>query len=75
MASFSVPFTDDQVDVDLVRGVVMVFRNAWNRESSGIPDEVHTFEELRSDPGLLDQLTSVLVDSDGAELKRLVARG
>lgn len=72
MASFTVPHTDDQIDVDTARAVVMVFRNAWNRESSGIPDEIHSFEELRADRDRLAALTSVLAASDATELRRLV---
>lgn len=50
MPSFAVPHTDDQLEVDPERAVVMVFRNAWNRDSSGTPDEIHTFAALRGKP-------------------------
>ena len=72
MPSFAVPHTDHQIEVDTERGVVMLFRNAWNRESSGIPDETHTFAALRADPGLMLMFTAMLDSSDGAELRRLV---
>lgn len=72
MPSFTVPYTDDQIEVDSDRGVVMLFRNAWNRESSSIPDETHTFAALRAEPALMLLFTAMLVSSDAAELQRLV---
>lgn len=50
MESFVVPYTDDQVEVDSELRTVRLFRNAWNRQSSGYPDEVYTFDQLRADP-------------------------
>lgn len=73
MASFTVPYTDHQIDVDIRRRVVMLYRNAWNRDSSGTPDETYTFEALRSDRGLMVALTAMLAGNDAAELQRLVA--
>lgn len=72
MASFTVPYTDDQIEVDPDRRVVRVFRNAWNRESSGTPDETHTFAALRADRSLMTRLTAMLAGNDAAELERLV---
>ena len=72
MASFTVPYTDDQIEVDTGRQVVMVFRNAWNRESSGYPDETYTFDALRGDRGLMVLLTAMLAGNDAAEFERLV---
>lgn len=72
MASFTVPYTDDQIEVDPDRRVVRVFRNAWNRESSGTPDETHTFAALRADRSLMTRLTAMLAGNDAAELQRLV---
>lgn len=72
MASFTVPYTDHQIEVDTQRQVVMLFRNAWNRESSGTPDETYTFESLRSDRGLMVLLTAMLAGNDAAEFERLV---
>ena len=72
MTSFTVPYTDDQIEVDTARRVVLVFRNAWNRESSGIPDEIYAFDVLRADPELLVSLTSTLAGADAAELERLI---
>jgi len=70
--SFAVPHTDDQLEVDPERAVVMVFRNAWNRDSSGTPDEIHTFAALRRTPALMDRFTAMLAGADAAELRRLV---
>lgn len=70
--SFTVPYTDHQIEVDPVRGVVMFYRNAWNRESSGTPDETHTFAALRADRSLMTRLTAMLAGNDAAELERLV---
>ena len=72
MASFTVPYTDHQIEVDTVRRVVLFYRNAWNRESSGYPDETYTFDALLADPGLLVSLTALLAGDDAAELERLV---
>ena len=72
MASFTVPYTDDQIEVDPVRRLVMFYRNAWNRESSGTPDETYTFDALLADPELLVSLTSALAGGDATELQRLV---
>ena len=51
----------------------MLYRNAWNRDSSGTPDETYTFEALRSDRALMVALTAMLAGNDAAELQRLVA--
>ena len=72
MASFTVPYTDDQMDVDTDRRLVLYYRNAWNRESSSIPDETYGFDVLRADRGLMVLLTGMLAGSDAAELERLV---
>ena len=72
MASFTVPYTDDQMDVDVARQQVLYYRNAWNRDSSGSPDETYTFEALRADPALLGMLAAMLAGNDAAELERLV---
>jgi len=71
-SSFTVPHTDDQIEVDTDRRVVMLFRNAWNRESSGYPDETYTFDALLADNGLLVPLTAMLAGNDSAELQRLI---
>lgn len=72
MPSFAVPHTDHQIEVDTERGVVMLFRNAWNRESCGIPDETQTFAAVSADPGLMLLFIAMLDPSDAAELRRLV---
>lgn len=72
MPSFTVPYTDDQIEVDTARRQVMLFRNAWNRESSGYPDETYTFEALLADKGLLVPLTASLAGNDAAEFERLI---
>ena len=72
MSSFTVPYTDDQIEVDTTRRQVMLFRNAWNRESSGYPDETYTFETLLADKGLLVLLTASLAGNDAAEFERLI---
>lgn len=72
MRSFTVPYTDHQIEVDTDRRVVMMFLNAWNRESSGTPDETYTFEAIRADRGLMVALTAMLAGNDAAELERLV---
>ncbi len=69
------PYTDHQIEVDTRRRVVMLYLNAWNRDSSGTPDETYTFEALRGDRGLIVALTAMLAADDGAELERLVATG
>lgn len=74
MSSFTVPYTDDQIEVDTERRVVMWFRNAWNRESSGYPDEIYTFDALLADQGLLELLTGMLAGNDAAELERLIRK-
>lgn len=72
MPAFTVPFSDDQLEVDTGRGLVMVFRNAWIRESTGSPDETYTFAALRADPGLLARLAGTLSAGDATELRDLV---
>lgn len=72
MASFTVPYTDHQIEVDSARRVVLLYRNAWNRESSGIPDETYPFEALKADPSKMLLLTAMLAGNDAAELERLV---
>ena len=57
MASFTVPYTDHQIEVDPGRRLVMLYRNAWNRESCGTPDETYPFEALLADEGLMLLLT------------------
>jgi hypothetical protein len=70
--SFTVPYTDDQIEVDPDRRQVLVFRNAWNRESSGYPDQTYTFDALLADKGLLVLLTASLAGNDAAEFERLI---
>ncbi len=72
MRSFPVPYTDDQIDVDTERRLVLLFRDAWNRNSSGTPDETYSYSALRADRALLASLTAMLPGADGAELRRLV---
>lgn len=72
MASFTVPYTDHQIEVDTGRRVVMLYRDAWNRESSGTPDETYDFDALRADSGLMEFLTGMLAGNDAADLERLV---
>ena len=72
MASFTVPYTDHQIEVDAERRLVLFYRNAWNRDSSGYPDETYTFEALKADQGLMVMLTAMLAGNDAAELERLV---
>ncbi len=72
VSSFTVPYTDDQIEVDTARRAVMLFRNAWNRESSGYPDETYTFETLLADNGLRVLLTASLAGNDAAECERLI---
>ena len=72
VSSFTVPYTDDQIEVDTARRQVMLFRNAWNRESSGYPDETYTFDELLADKSRLLLLTAMLAGHDAAELERLI---
>lgn len=75
MPSFTVPYTDDQIEVDTARQVLAVYRNAWNRESSGTPDETHTFAALRADPARLATIAAMLAPSDAAALHRLIGSG
>ena len=72
VSSFTVPYSDDQIEVDTARRQVLLFRNAWNRESSGYPDETYTFEALLADKGLLVLLTASLAGNDAAEFERLI---
>lgn len=72
MHSYTVPYTDDQIEVDTERRLVLYYRNAWNRDSSGTPDETYTFESLLADQGLMVGLTAMLAGNDAAELERLV---
>lgn len=72
MRSFPVPYTDDQLEVDTERGLVLLYLNAWNRESSGTPDRTFTFVELRADRHLLASLTGMLAGGERAEVERLV---
>ncbi|HPX37254.1 MAG TPA: hypothetical protein PLH92_12310 [Mycobacterium sp.] len=72
MPSYTVPYTDHQIEVDPERREVRFFRNAWNRESSGYPDETYTFDALLADQGLMVMLTAMLAGNDAAELERLV---
>lgn len=72
MRSFTVPFTDDQIDVDTTCRLVMLYRNAWNRESCGIPDHTYSFDLLRADRGLRESLTAMLAPSEAAELELLI---
>ena len=66
------PYTDHQIEVDTERRVVKLALNAWNRESSGTPDETYTFDALRADQGLMVLLTAMLAGNDAAELERIV---
>ena len=72
MSSFSVPYTDHQIQVDTERRVVTELRGASNRESSGYPDETYPFDALLADEGLLILLTAMLAANDAAELERLI---
>lgn len=72
-ASFTVPFSDDQIEVDGARKTVSLFRNAWNRESSGYPDETWTFAELQQDSALRASVLGRLAQSDAATLERRLA--
>ena len=72
MPSYTVPYTDHQIEVDTDKRLVLFYRNAWNRESSGTPDETYTFESLLADRGLMVGLTAMLAGNDAAELERLV---
>ena len=72
MESFVVPYTDDQVEVDSELRTVRLFRNAWNRHSSGYPDEVYTFDQLRADPARLEALVNTLEPGDAKALIRLI---
>lgn len=75
MSSFTVPFTDDQIDVDPVSRTVRLFRNAWNRASCGIPDETHAFDALLADPDVLAQLTAMLAEGDRRRFEREIRGG
>ena len=70
--SFTVPYTDHQIEVDSESRTVSLFLNAWNRESSAYPDETYGFDALRTDPGLMVLVTGMLAGDDAAELQRLV---
>ena len=70
--SFVVPYTDDQVEVDSELRTVRLFRNAWNRQSIGYPDEVYTFDQLTADPTRLEALLNMLGPGDAKALDRLV---
>ena len=72
MPSYTVPYTDHQIEVDTDKRMVLFYRDAWNRESSGYPDETYTFDALKADRGLLVALTAMLAGNDAAELERLV---
>ena len=72
MESFVVPYTDDQVEVNSELRTVRLFRNAWNRQSSGYPDEVYTFDQLRADPARLEALANTLGPGDAKALIRLI---
>lgn len=50
----------------------MFYRDAWNRDSSGTPDDTYDFDALRADRGLMVGLTGMLAGNDAAELQRLV---
>lgn len=50
----------------------MLFRNAWNRDSCGTPEETHTFAELRQNPQVLDRLAEMLGSAEAGELRLLV---
>lgn len=75
MSSFTVPFTDDQIDVDPESRTVRLFRNAWNRESCGIPDETHTFDALLADPDALTRLAAMLAEGDRRRFEREIRGG
>jgi hypothetical protein len=72
VTSFTVPYTDHQIEVDTRTRTVLFFRNAWNRESSGYPDEIYTFDALLADKSRLLSLTAMLAGNDAAELERLI---
>lgn len=72
MVSFTVPYTDHQIEIDPDRRLVMLYLNAWNRESCGTPDETYPFDALRADEGLMLLLSGMLAGDDAAELERLV---
>jgi len=73
VASFTVPHTDHQIEIDPDRRLVMLYLNAWNRESCGTPDETYPFDALLADEGLMLLLTGMLAGDDAAELARLVS--
>lgn len=72
VASFTVPYTDHQIEIDPDRGLVMLYLNAWNRQSCGTPDKTYPFDALRADKALMALLTGMLAHDDAAELERLV---
>ena len=72
MPSYTVPYTDHQIEVDTDKRLVLFYRDAWNRDSSGYPDETYTFDALKADRGLMVALTAMLAGNDAAELERLV---
>jgi hypothetical protein len=73
--SFTVPYTDHQIDVDAETGRVLVYLNAWNRESCGTADRIYTYSALQADRALLASLAAMLPGAEGAELERLVMTG
>ncbi len=75
MRSFTVPCSDHQIEVDTELMLVKLYRNAWNRDSSGTPDEIYTYATLRADRRLLESLTAMLAGSDAADLEQLVVAG
>ena len=66
------PYTDHQIEVDTDKRMVLFYRDAWNRDSSGSPDETYTFDAVKADQGLMVMLTAMLAGNDAAELERLV---
>lgn len=72
MPSFTVPYTDDQIDVDVDRRVVRYYQDAWNRNSSGTPDRTYTFDALLADRKLLLRLTCLMAGNDATELEKII---
>ena len=72
MPSYTVPYTDHQIEVDTDKRLVLFYRDAWNRDSSGSPDETYTFDAVNADQGLMVMLTAMLAGNDAAELERPV---
>ena len=73
MESFVVPYTDDQVEVDSELRTVRLFRNAWNRQSSGYPDEVLYLRPADGPiPTRLEALSTRLGPGDAKALNRLI---